>query len=75
MIFIVAVHNLQIKYYAIGKHILLCDMPGFERGDQESIRLEHVVKILEGKVQDKADVRICNYGPKSFDNVEKLWLE
>ena len=43
-------------------------MPGFEREEQKSIRLEHVVKILEGKVQDRADVNILNYNYYVIDD-------
>ena len=66
--FIQCSYVLQIKYYALGKRILLCDMPGFEREEQKSIPLEHVVKILEGKVQDRADVNILNYNYYVIDD-------
>ena len=48
----------QIRYYKLGERIRLCDMPGFERNEQRSIRLEHVVEILEGRVPNKSDVTI-----------------
>ena len=50
-------YTLQIRYYSLGDFILLCDMPGFEN-NQQSIRLEHVLQILDGQVQNRADVNI-----------------
>ena len=32
------------------------DMPGFEGADQKSVRLEHVVEILEGRIANKSNV-------------------
>ena len=55
-------HNFlfQIQYYKLGDRILLCDMPGFEE-DQNSIRLDHLVEILEGRIPNETDVTSRKY--------------
>ena len=46
----------QLRYYRLGDRILVYDMPGFEVDDQKSVRLEHVVEILEGRIANKSNV-------------------